>query len=132
MSCRRPLVRWKTTGRGERVTIPCGQCYGCIEDKRREWFVRLNSHLESADSASFITLTYEDEKLPKTSEGIHTLCKEDLQKFFKRLRYYYKWKKIKYYAVGEYGTKTERPHYHAIIFNLPSDEDILLDLLHSA
>ena len=27
-------------------------------------------------------------------------------------------KPIKYYAVGEYGSKTFRPHYHAIIFNL--------------
>lgn len=26
---------------------------------------------------------------------------------------------IKYYACGEYGGQTHRPHYHAIIFNLP-------------
>jgi hypothetical protein len=26
--------------------------------------------------------------------------------------------KLKYYAVGEYGTKTKRPHYHAIIFGI--------------
>ena len=29
--------------------------------------------------------------------------------------------KPKYYAVGEYGTRTKRPHYHAIMFNLPQD-----------
>ena len=28
--------------------------------------------------------------------------------------------KIKYYAVGEYGTNTNRPHYHAILYNLPN------------
>lgn len=28
-------------------------------------------------------------------------------------------KGLKYYACGEYGTETNRPHYHAIIFNLP-------------
>lgn len=28
---------------------------------------------------------------------------------------------IKYYAVGEYGGQTGRPHYHAIIFNIHSD-----------
>lgn len=26
---------------------------------------------------------------------------------------------IKYYACGEYGGETHRPHYHAIIFNIP-------------
>ncbi len=26
---------------------------------------------------------------------------------------------LKYYACGEYGTQTKRPHYHAIMFNLP-------------
>lgn len=30
--------------------------------------------------------------------------------------------KIKYYAVGEYGTRTKRPHYHAIIFNATLDK----------
>lgn len=47
-----------------------------------------------------------------------TLDKTDLQKFFKRLRKLCPNSKIKYYAVGEYGTKNERPHYHAIIFNV--------------
>lgn len=55
-----------------------------------------------------------------------TIDKTSLQKFFKRLRKKYSEShpKIKYYAVGEYGTKTLRPHYHAIIFNAHR-EDIL-------
>ncbi len=28
---------------------------------------------------------------------------------------------IKYYACGEYGSQTKRPHYHAIMFNLPQE-----------
>ena len=48
-----------------------------------------------------------------------TTKKSDLQKFFKRLR---KWHgknttPLKYYAVGEYGGQTKRPHYHIVIFN---------------
>lgn len=29
--------------------------------------------------------------------------------------------KIRYYLVGEYGTKKDRPHYHAIVFNVRND-----------
>jgi hypothetical protein len=48
-----------------------------------------------------------------------TLKKTDIQKFFKRLRKCHgkNHKSIKYYAVGEYGGQTLRPHYHIVIFN---------------
>lgn len=55
----------------------------------------------------------------KEYKGI-SLSKEDLQKFWKRLRKHYK-TKCKYLAAGEYGTQTSRPHYHAIVFGLPVD-----------
>jgi len=50
-----------------------------------------------------------------------------LQLWFKRLRKRYDKEcksagqiapKLKYYAVGEYGTKRYRPHYHIILYNL--------------
>ena len=53
-----------------------------------------------------------------------TLKKKDLQDFFKRLRHYEPYGKIKYYAAGEYGGKTMRPHYHVIIFNVQDQENI--------
>lgn len=76
--------------------------------------------------AHFITLTYADENLPLTSNGYPTLRKEDLQNFFKRFRKrlsnYGKKHKIKYYAAGEYGSKTQRPHYHILLYtNFQSD-----------
>lgn len=49
-----------------------------------------------------------------------TLDKTDVQKFMKRLRKL-SIEKIKYYFVGEYGSQTMRPHYHAIIFNADID-----------
>lgn len=70
-----------------------------------------------------------DSDMPK-SKQIHvgTLNKKHLQDFFKLLRYYNEqdtntfglkeWPTIKYYAVGEYGENTQRPHYHAIVFNI--------------
>lgn len=58
-----------------------------------------------------------------------SLHKEELQKFFKRLRQNLKRKYheftplIRYYAVGEYGSKTKRCHYHAIVFGLDNYND---------
>jgi len=58
----------------------------------------------------FITLTYSDANLPPNNSLNH----RDFQLFVKRTR-----KKIDltYYMCGEYGEETERPHYHACIFN---------------
>lgn len=59
----------------------------------------------------FITLTYNDQNIPKNK----SITKRELQLFLKRFRYHIN-KKIRYFAVGEYGTKLSRPHYHALIF----------------
>ena len=63
----------------------------------------------------FITLTYDPEQIPKG----HTLRKIDLQRFINTLRKHlwrtYK-KKVRFYACGEYGTKSYRPHYHILLF----------------
>lgn len=67
-----------------------------------------------------MTMTYETE--PKSFNGHGTLKKKHLQDFWKRLRkkaLNYSEFKIKYYAVGEYGTSSLRPHYHAIVYNCP-------------
>lgn len=72
--------------------------------------------------SSFITLTIDDEHLsPK-----FTLLPKDLQLYFKRLRRDLKeGESIKYFACGEYGEMTSRPHYHAIVFGLgPLDKRI--------
>lgn len=52
-----------------------------------------------------------------------SLDKTDVQKFIKRYRKHDKKNVIKYYAVGEYGSNTRRPHYHLIMFN--ADESII-------
>lgn len=75
------------------------------------------------DKANFTTLTYNDDNLPVN----FSLKKTDLQLFFKRLRMNYG-NPIKYFACGEYGDTTERPHYHSIIFgisNTQQDQDLI-------
>lgn len=62
----------------------------------------------------FITLTYDDENLPKSK----SLDKTHLQKFFKRLRKQNPNTPLRYYACGEYGDRTKRAHYHACLFGM--------------
>lgn len=69
------------------------------------------------EKAAFITLTYSEENLPYEEEYRPSLCKRDLQLFLKRLRAYYGGP-IRFYACGEYGEKSHRPHYHAILFGV--------------
>lgn len=100
--------------------FPCGHCLSCRIAKAREWSARLIHELSFWDKSVFVTLTYSDEYIPPNG----SLRKRDLQNFFKRLRKYSN-ARIKYYACGEYGSKTRRPHYHAIIFGLGrTKEDI--------
>lgn len=47
-----------------------------------------------------------------------TLSVRDTQLFFKRLRKAFPKRRIRYFLAGEYGPRTKRPHYHAIIYGL--------------
>lgn len=100
------------------VTIPCRHCLGCAIDYSREWANRLCLELLDSKKAVFVTMTYNNESVPKTDKGVLTLCVRDTQLFFKRLRKYFENVTIRYYLAGEYGGKTHRPHYHAIIFGI--------------
>lgn len=100
---------------------PCGRCDNCLRRRQRGWTFRLLQEAKVSDSCCFITLTYDDYEVPYTKEGFQTLYYRDLELFFKRIRERVRHETIplKYYACGEYGPETYRPHYHAIVFNLP-------------
>lgn len=68
-------------------------------------------------SALFITLTYSDQFLPENL----SVNKAEMQLWLKRLRKT-SGKKLRYYVCGEYGELKGRPHYHAIVFGLSSDD----------
>jgi hypothetical protein len=105
------------------VLVPCGKCPSCKKRRVNEWTFRLEEEDKVSSSSHFITLTYDTECIPITPNGYKTLLRQDFQKFMKRLRKRQK-AKIKYYACGEYGEKSDRPHYHAIIFNVTDPETI--------
>lgn len=127
MACTKPLRAWCSTKGGitfkrqeayvdRPLEIACKQCMGCRVDTAREWATRClheaQTEQELGNGSSFLTLTYSEEHLPK-DWGLHV---SDLQDFFKRLRKCLKGKRISYYAVGEYGERTLRPHWHVLLF----------------
>lgn len=132
MVCYSPLSirRPNGNGSGDRITVPCGKCFACLQKKRGEWSIRLKHELKYHTKATFLTMTYNDDNVPiKQSEDKFTLtvCKEDVQLFLKRLRKKLK-NEIKYYLVSEYGGTTYRPHYHAIIYGLSyHDHQVIYD-----
>lgn len=97
------------------LMLPCGHCYSCSKAYAREWSSRMIIESKYHEYNTFITLTYDDEHCPKE------LNKRDFQLFMKRLRKEYG-EGIRFFACGELGDKSGRPHYHAIIFGLDFDD----------
>ena len=102
------------------MLVPCGKCVNCKLNYAKMWSIRIMHELKDWDSACFLTLTYDEEHLPKDG----SLDKQDLQKFFKRLRFNLGGRKIKYFACGEYGEQYGRPHYHIIVFGLNGQTEL--------
>lgn len=74
------------------------------------------------DYSVFVTLTYAPEHVPTNG----SLNKRTLQLFLKRIRAAVAPRLIRYYAVGEYGDQSWRPHYHAILFGIsPAEEETI-------
>jgi hypothetical protein len=132
-------------------TNKCGQCVGCRLDHSRNWAIRCVHEAQMHDDNCFITLTYDDNHLPKNK----SLVKEHFKRFIENLReklarddvrdyWYPKYKgiikksrlmkiarkrnKIRFYMCGEYGDKYKRPHYHAIIFGLDFKDKYLFKI----
>lgn len=116
--------------------VDCGKCLVCHMKYSAVWAQRLMHEKKFHEKAVFATLTYNDVSLPPKWDGrllsgyassaidAHKnhdrkkcagLCKVDIQNFLKRLR---KKVKVRFYLAGEYGERTARAHYHAIIFGL--------------
>lgn len=103
------------TSDAEPIHLPCGKCLGCKMDHARTWAIRCLHESQCHDRNSFLTLTFDD-------AHVHDICKDDLQRFFKRLRKALGGQRVSYYAVGEYGELSSRPHYHALVFGWYPDD----------
>lgn len=134
-------LRWDLDPRnreafGDRhVLVACSKCYGCSQSMQRQWAVRAFHeslmHTEmwqdpetkistEVPNSCVVTLTYDQEHLPADGALKH----DDFQRFMKRLRIRRQRRTpagvpvapIRYFMCGEYGGKTHRPHFHAVLF----------------
>jgi hypothetical protein len=100
------------------IDLPCGRCVGCRLEHSRQWAIRCLHESQLYEDNVFVTLTYDENHLP----GDGSLVPKHFQDFMKRLRKKYSDRKIRYFHCGEYGDKFQRPHYHAIFFNLDFED----------
>lgn len=128
VACFHPITAYRTTAGAviiakepadaHPLSLPCGNCLGCRMAAARAWALRCQLELSDHRSATFTTLTYDDDHLPVT------LSKRHLQLWLKRFR-----KKmaptgpVRFFASGEYGELNNRPHYHAILYGANADRD---------
>ena len=117
----------KNEKKEDSLTLPCGHCRACRIARSREWYVRLYHELLYHEDAVFVTLTYDEEHLPNNQ----SINKNAIQLWMKRLRKEIAPRRIKYYAIGEYGEQTKRPHYHAIIYNISKREHKMNGTIHA-
>lgn len=103
------------------ILVPCGNCAFCTATKRADWALRLEYEARLHLVKKFITLTYADAHL-HWKNGVSQLDKRDVQLWLKKVRR--TGARVRYYAVGEYGSKTFRPHYHVLLFGDVSDDVI--------
>ena len=153
MDCEHPQLIKLPDGRPQ--VVRCGRCLRCLSHRQAEWTTRLRQEMEfNPDSSYFVTLTYDEEHLPKNESGVPSVRKADPQKLHMDLRRrfqqgFYMDKtlcqmgldpvrmplplgvRFRFYLTSEYGPQGHRPHYHAIYFGLPSDPDLVYDLFNA-
>ena len=116
------VTLWPPVGTAT-MNLPCGGCLGCKTTHATDWARRAEHEASQWEHNSFVTLTYNQAKLPKEGH----LEPQALQHFIKRLRRTRDRNHpdilsdrrggLRYLACGEYGERNNRPHYHLLLFN---------------
>lgn len=145
MQCSNPKkIYVKKNGTEYPIFVPCGKCYACQNQSRAEWAIRCKYELKNSACAAFITLTYDNDKLPHTCSNNtfkHLVSLEMLKpiserrwdfarldkfhvqvfcsKMQKLLKKTFGNKKLlfRWFISGEFGDITHRPHAHAVCFS---------------
>lgn len=131
MECYHPIHIRNPSGD---FVVPCGKCFGCQSKRREDFAFRLKEEMKHSICSYTVTLTYDDLHLPPLESFVdrdpldyleisddcsdcsfyfHPVQIDHVQRFIKVLRKTYK---LRYFGVGEYGSHSNRPHYHIIFF----------------
>ncbi|WNK13901.1 MAG: replication initiator protein [Microvirus sp.] len=101
----------------EHGPVPCGRCMSCRINKSAKWTGKLLLEAEShADKFSyFATFTYREPNPVSLNKNDGRLARKALLHRIPSMRFFW---------IGEYGDKLERPHYHAVLFGVGLEVDI--------
>lgn len=108
--CTSPL-RINGQFQGDFKMAQCRKCDECIAARKRHWIGRMLAEEQTSVKTWFATFTYAG---GYGNEKAYWLQYSDLQKTIKRMRR--AGHRFKYVAVGEYGTKLSRAHWHVIFY----------------
>lgn len=96
--------------------VACRKCWQCAERNVDDWVGRNIAEGKTATAAHVVTLTYGEDLTIGGIDHIRAavLTYSDVQKYLKLLR----WDgfPVRYFAVGEYGSKKGRAHWHIILY----------------
>jgi len=109
MRCER-MIEVSGEAAGSKQLVRCGRCLACNIRRQSSWVLRMILEQQCSAHAFFLTLTYADRYVPEK------LDYDDISKFVKRYRSSTD-STVRFFCVGEYGTKTGRPHWHLIVFS---------------
>lgn len=113
------------------VEFGCGCCPECLAERARLWALRCSAEAQKTRGI-MVTLTYDDYKYDRSGravgelppDGLLPLNKRHCQLFIKRVRAHFKGVKIKYLLTAERGKRTNRAHYHAILFGVDFSDKV--------
>lgn len=129
MKCLNPIKLYNAGG--EVVEVDCGHCINCKKERSKQWAFRLMCEYKEWPCSVFVTLTFDSPYLTLVPDAqppyYATISPRDVTLFMKRLRKNLGGRKIKYYACGEYGSTTYRPHYHLILFNVDFSDTAVIE-----
>lgn len=116
---------WTYTNKGSvpiKVIVPCRECWRCRSNRVNDYVARSLCEASTSDWVVSLTLTYRDSEERENDLAHKYITPQHFQDFVRSLRK--RGHKIRYIAVGEYGTLKGRAHFHCILFGIGKKPDI--------